>query len=59
MLIIDGLELFLEMFDRAIDEQFAVGSIWVEALGVNWSGFNHRSSMVTVEVVGKPYSITK
>ena len=54
VLIIDSLELFLEMFDRLIDELLALRSIWVEALDVNWSGFNHRRSMVTVVVIGKP-----
>lgn len=53
MLIINALELFLEMIDRTIDELLAIGSIGVEALGINWSSFNHRRSMVTVEVVGK------
>jgi len=53
VLIINALKLFLEMIDHPIDESFAIGSIGVEALGINWSGFNHRRSMVTVEVVGK------
>jgi hypothetical protein len=54
VLIIDRLELFLEMIDCGIDDLLPIGSIWVEALGVNWSSFNHRRSMITVRVIGKP-----
>ena len=50
MLIINALELFLEMIERSIDKTFTLVSVWIR-FDVSW---NHRSSMGTVTVVGKP-----
>ena len=44
VLIIDGLELFLEMFNRASDKRLALGG--GNGVDVNWSSFIHYGTII-------------